>query len=168
MVFRNLLTVMGVFAVIGIVFLVIKPDWIKQIASNPSPPVPGPINKVNARLCGERLRLADLPKEQGGFLQVEELSGVDSAQKIVEEIGEDVPSRNSPYLLIVNKSTSAMRYCRLGACVRKIQLKLAYPEVKIQQVSTTPGGPYQVIIWVPQAMDLQMEIDVAADSATRS
>jgi hypothetical protein len=69
MIFRNLLTVMGIFAVIGVVFLVIKPDWIKQIASNPSPSSPGAVNKISARLCGERLRQADLPKEHGGFLR---------------------------------------------------------------------------------------------------
>jgi hypothetical protein len=168
MVFRNLLTVMGIVAVVGVVFLIIKPDWIRQIASSPTPTPSGPIYKYGARLCADRLRQPELPRDHGGFLQVDETIGTDIAQKIVEETGDDLPSRNAPYLLIVNKSTNAMRYCRLGASVRKIQLKLAYPDVRIQEVPTTPGGPYQVIVWVPQAMDLQLEIDVAAPSPARS
>lgn len=168
MLFRNLFTVFGIMAVIGVVFLIIKPDWIKQIASSPEPAHRGPVTKVGARLCAERLRQPNLPTEQGGFLHVEESNGLDPAHKLVEETGEDLPSRNAPYLLIVNKSTNAMRYCRLGSSVRKVQLKLAHPDIRIQEVPTTPGGPYQVIIWVPQAMDVQLEIDVAAHLATRS
>ena len=162
MVFRNLFTVLGIIAVLGVFFLIIRPDWMKQIASSPTPSSPGIVTKVNARLCADRLRQPDLPTGKGGFLHVEDTTSAEAAQKIVEEVGEDLPSRNSPFLLIINKSTNAMRYCRLGAGVRKVHLKLGYPDVKLQEVPTTPGGPYQAIIWVPQAMDLQLEIDVAA------
>ncbi len=166
MVIRNLLTVLGIVAIVGIVFLIIKPDWIKQIASSPPPSGPGVMTKVSVRLSADRLRQPDLPKDTAGFLHID--GGGDAAQKIVEEVGDDLPSRNSPYLLVVNKSTNAMRYCRLGAGVRKVSLKLAYPDVKFHEIPTTPGGPYQAIIWVPQAMDLQLEIDVALNSPARS
>lgn len=168
MVVRNLFTVLGILAVFAVFFLAIRPEWIKQIASSPTAPTSQATNKVNARLSAERLRQADLPKDKGGFLQVDETAGADAGKLIVEEVGEDLPSRNSPYLLIVNKSTNAMRHCRLGSSVRKIGLKIAYPDVRIQEVPTTPGGPYQVIIWIPQATDLQLEIDVAATSTSRS
>lgn len=168
MVLRNLFTVLGIVAVFGVFFFVINPDWIKHIASNQPPVGQGLATKVNARLAGDRLRQSELPKEKGGFLHVDESTGADVAQKIVEDVGEDVPSRNSPYLLVINKSTNSLRYCRLGSGVRKVQLKLAYPDVKLQEVPTTPGGPYQAIIWIPQAMDLQLEFDVALTSAARS
>jgi hypothetical protein len=166
---RNLLAVMGIIAVFGVFFFFIKPDWIKQLSSSPTPPGPTVVTKVNARLAAERLAKKDLPKDKGGLLYVEHLpGGEDYSGKIVEDVGDDLPSRNTPYLLVVNKSNNSMRYCQLGSGVRKATLRANYPDVRIQEVSNTPGGPYQVIIWVPSAQDLQLEFEVATPAPTRS
>ena len=93
-------------------------------------------------------------------------SGEDHTSKIVEDVGEDLPSRNTAYLLVINKSNNSMRYCRLGASVRKVSLCGNLPaDVKFQEVANTPGGPYQVIVWVPSAIDLQLEFELVIASA---
>ncbi len=166
---RNLFAVLGIVAVFGVFFFFIKPDWIKQISSSPAPAGPTVVTKVNARLAADRLTKKDLPQDKGGLLHVEQLpGGEDFSGKVVEDVGDDLPSRTTPYLLVVNKATNTMRYCRLGSGVRKASLRATYPDVRIQEVTNTPGGPYQVIIWVPMAQDLQLEFEVATPAPTRS
>jgi hypothetical protein len=166
---RNSFAVVGIFAVFAVFFFCIRPEWIKSIASNPNAAGPTTITKVNVRVAAERLSKSDLSKDRGGLLHIEASPGGEHlADKIVEEVGDDLPSRNMPYLLVVNKSNNSMRYCRLGSGVRKATLRSIYPDVKFQEVANAPGGPYQVIIWLPAAMDLQMEFEVVTTVPTRS
>lgn len=167
---RNFLTAFGVVSVFAVFFFIIRPDWIKQIASSPGMQGPTMMTKVNARLSADRLMAHEMPTAKGGLFKVEPQSnGEDLTSRLVEDVGEDLPSRNMPYLLVVNKSTNSMRYCRLSSSVRKASLRGTLPpDVKIQEVANTPGGPYQVIIWVPSAIDLQMEFEVMVPAPARS
>ena len=159
---RSLFTVVGIVAVLGVFFFFIRPDWMKQMSSTPVSAAPTATTKINASLSAERLGRRDLPRDKDGYLQIEQSAGSpELLTKIVEEVGEDLPSRNMPFLLIVNKANDTMRYCRLGTGVRKISLRMAYTDVKFQEVVSTPGGPYQVVVWIPNAMDLQLEFEVA-------
>jgi hypothetical protein len=166
---RNLFAVVGIVAVIGVFFFCLRPEWIKSIASSPKDGGQTTVTKVNVRVAAERMSKSDLSKDRGGLLHIEALPGnEDLSGKIVEEVGDDLPSRNMSYLLVVNKSNNSMRYCRLGSGVRKASLRSIYPDVKFQEVANAPGGPYQVIIWLPAAMDLQLEFEVATTVPTRS
>ncbi|MCE9529968.1 MAG: hypothetical protein K8T89_02325 [Planctomycetes bacterium] len=167
---RNIFMLFGIASVFAIVFFFIKPDWIKQISSSPTPQGPGVMTKVNGRLSSERLLAKIPPKDKGGLLQIDPMpNGDDHSLTIVEDVGEDLPSRNTPYMLVINKSTNVLRYCRLSPSVRKATLRGTVPsDVKFQEVANTPGGPYQIIIWVPSAMDLPMEFDLMVNSTPRS
>jgi hypothetical protein len=167
---RNFFTVLGVASVFAVFFFFVRPDWIKQLSSSPNANAPGTMTKVNARLSSDRLLSKQMPTEKGGLLVIEpQASGEDHTSKIVEDVGEDLPSRNAAYLLVINKSTNSMRYCRLGNSVRKVTPCGNLPaDVTFQEVVNTPGGPYQVIIWVPTAIDLQLEFDLMTPSPTRS
>ncbi len=166
---RNFFTLFGIAALFTVFFFFIRPDWIKQLSSTPNS-APALTTKVNVRLSSDRLLAKPPANEKGGFLIVEPTpSGEDHTAAIVEEVGDDLPSRNTAYLLIINKSTNSMRYCRLGASVRKVSLSGNLPpDVRFQEVANTPGGPYQVIVWVPSAIDLQMEFELITPSSTRS
>jgi hypothetical protein len=165
---RNAITVLGVMGICSVFFFFIRPDWIRHIASNPD--VQGTVTtKVKARMSVERLMTKDLPKDKGGLLCMEQgVGGPDYTSLIIDELGEDLPSRNMPFILVINKSSNSMRYCRLSNNVRKICLRVDYPGVKFQEITNTPGGPYQVMVWVPSALDLQMEFELLMNSPSRS
>ncbi len=167
---RNFFTVLGVASVFATFFFFVRPDWIKQLSSSPNSNAPGTVTKVCARLSSDRLLAKQTPTEKGGLLVIElQPSGEDLTSKIVEDVGEDLPSRNTAYILVINKSTNSMRYCRLGNCVRKVTPCGTLPaDVSFQEVVNTPGGPYQVIVWVPTAIDLQLEFELMTPSPTRS
>jgi hypothetical protein len=167
---RNFFTALGVASVFAVFFFFIHPDWIKQLSSSPTAIAPGTVTKVSGRLSSDRLLAKQMPAEKGGLLVIEPLpTGEDHTSKIVEDVGEDLPSRNSAFLLVINKSNNSMRYCRLGSSVRKVTPCGNLPaDVSFQEVVNTPGGPYQVIIWVPNAIDLQLEFELMAPSSTRS
>lgn len=167
---RNFFTVLGVASVFAVFFFFVRPDWIKQLSSSPNATGLSTITKVSARLSSDRLLSKQMPTEKGGLLVIEpQASGEDHTSKIVEDVGEDLPSRNAAYLLVINKSTNSMRYCRLGNSVRKVTPCGNLPaDVTFQEVVNTPGGPYQVIIWVPTAIDLQLEFDLMMPSPARS
>jgi len=159
---RNLFTIIGIVSILGVIFFFIRPDWIKNISSSPKPDPSGAVTKVNAKLSAERTMAKILPKDKGGLLQIEpQANGEDHSLTIVEDVGEDLPSRNSPYILVINKANSTMRYCRLSPIVKKASLRGICPhDVKFQEVPSTPGSPYQVIIWVPTAMDIPLEFEL--------
>ena len=166
---RNFFSVLGLVSVFAVFFFFIRPDWMKQISSSPNSPVQGITTKLNARLVSDRLVARESSRENGGFLQIETLpSGEDVSSKIVEDVGDDLPSRNASFVLVLNKSNNSMRYCRLNANVKKVALRGSLPsDVKFQEVTTTPGGPYQVLIWVPAAIDLQLEIEMLIPTPSR-
>jgi hypothetical protein len=163
--FRNLFTLLGVVAVFGVFFFFIRPDWVKQISSSPTSQGPAVLTKVNANLSAERMMMKDLPKDGGGLLHFEK---PEYAPLAVEDVGDDLPSRNTPFLMVINKSNNSMRYCKLSPNVRKAALRVDYSGVKLKEVSNTPGGPYQVIIWVPNAFDLQVELELLTAAPSRS
>lgn len=167
---RNFFLTLGVVAVFGMFFLFIRPDWMRQISSTPSSPASAVATKVNARLAGERLNSKQLSKDKGGLFVIDAATnGEDLSTKIVEDVGDDLPSRNAPYLLVINKTDHSMRYCRLSTSVRKVSLRGTAPvDVKFQEVSNTSGGPYQVIIWVPAAIDVPLEIELLLGIPPRS
>lgn len=167
---RNFFTIFGIVSVFGVFFFFIRPDWIKQISSSPHSHNAGVVAKVTARLASERLTAREVAKEGGGLLQIDALStGEDVSAKIVEEAGDDLPSRNSSFLLVINKSTNVMRYCQLSQSVKKLMVRGTLPtDVKFQEVTTTTGGPYQVIIWLPHAIDVPLEIELMMTPPARS
>jgi len=168
-VIRNLFTVLGIVSIFAVFFFFIKPDWVKQIYSSPSAQGPTAQVKVHAKLPAERLAARDTLRDKNTFLQLEGVAAADDSGKIVEDVGDDVPTRSAPYLLVINKSTNTLRYCRMNANVKKVSLRGGSPpEVKLQEVTTNSNMPYQAIIWVPQAMDLHLEFDVAIPAPTRS
>ncbi len=167
---RNSLTALGIMSIFGVFFFFVRPDWIKPVSSQPGSQSPLLATKVHARLAADRLLAGHMVKENGGFLQFEHASASEGvAPRIVEDVGDDLPSRNTAYLLIVNKSNNSMRYCRLGASVKKISLRGSTPpEVKLQELTSVPGSPYQAVIWLPAAMDLQLEFELQVPSPARS
>jgi hypothetical protein len=169
-VIRNFFTVFGIFSIFAVFFFFIRPDWIKEISSSPHAQNVGAISKVTARLASERLTTHELTKEGGGVLQIDPLpTGEDVSAKIVEEVGDDLPSRNSSFLLVVNKSSNTMRYCQLSQNVKKVMVRgVLPPDVKFQEVTTTSGGPYQVVIWAPNAIDVPLEIELMMAPRARS
>ncbi len=159
---RHTLTVAGILSIFGVFFFFIKPDWIKQISSNPVSSTGATTSVVYAKLSAQRLKVKQMPRDKGGLLEIDAAaSGEDMCSKIVEDVGEDLPSRNAPYLLVINVSDHSMRYCRLSTNVRRATLRGDLPaEVQMQEVVNTPGGPYQVIIWIPNAIDVPLEFEV--------
>lgn len=168
--FRNLFTVLGIMSVFAVFFFFIRPDWIKQISSTPTSAGPAVAVRVNAKLPADRLAAKDTPKDKNSFLAVDSLPNGDEVHpKMVEDVGDDLPSRSAPYLLVINKSNNTMRFCRLNENVKKVMLRGNMPsEVKLQEVSNIPNTPYQAIIWVPMAIDLLLEFEVMITAPARS
>ncbi len=168
--FRNLITVTGIFSIFAIFFFFIKPDWVKQIYSTPTAGTPLTSAKVTARIPLDRLSARETPKDKSAFLLVDALpNGDDVSGKVVEDVGDDLPSRSTPYLLIINKTNNTMRFCRLSPNVKKVTLRgMVSPEVKLMESSAATGSPYQATLWIPAAMDVLLEFDVSLATPSRS
>jgi len=168
--FRSLFTVVGILSVFAVFFFFIKPDWVKQIYSTPTASGPLTSIKVTARIPLDKLAAKETPKDKSQFILVDPLpNGDDVSAKIVEDVGDDLPSRSTPYLLIVNKTNNTMRYCRLSPHVKKIALRgMVSPEVKLNEMPASGGAPYQAILWVPTAVELLLEFELSLASPARS
>jgi hypothetical protein len=163
---RNLFTVFGIVSIFAVFFFFIKPDWVKQIYSSPGAQGPTTQIKILAKLPGDRLAAKDTLRDKNSFLRIE---NGDDGGKIVEDVGDDVPARSAPYLLVINKATNTLRYCRMSTQVKKVSLRNGSPqEVKLQEITSNSNMPYQAIIWVPSAIDLYLEFELAIPSPSRS
>ncbi|QVL32512.1 hypothetical protein KIH39_00925 [Telmatocola sphagniphila] len=154
---RNLLTVIGVIAVFGIFYVFIKPDWYDKLASNPASNTG--VQKITPGVLHATYDCVKGTMEK----DANDTYGV-TLSEICDGQGQGIPSKNSSYLLIIDKSSNLMRYWKLSPNVKKVNLKNASSlSVQPKEQSASAYAPaYQLEIWVGQQMNLNLEFEVAS------
>lgn len=161
---RNLMTVVGVLAIIVIAVLFIRgDDLVRSLWGTPhtAPAAPVPTGKAYAILSASQANL------------VEDRSFPDSSPQnvnlaeLLEAQQTGFPPRNIPYLAIINIEKKQIKYWKLSKNVRKVSVRSSPTslELKINQTAAS-STPYQVEIWVPREGDLNLEFDLGPPSSS--
>jgi hypothetical protein len=153
---RNLLTVIGVLAIIAVGLFFFRGDLYRPIfPSQPKPQPPALSGKIYATLSSSRGALIE---DKG----VTDPNGLPfDIAEITEGEAEGFPASTSPSLTIINTGKREIRHWKLAQNVRKISLRATQLyDVKVKERSGPPGAPYQIEIWVPREADLNLAFEI--------
>jgi hypothetical protein len=156
---RNMLTALGVLAIIAISIFIFRPDLYNNAIGKPATPqTPAPTGQVYGMLSSQRGTLIEdtsAPTDGLKFAFSEIIDG---------EAVDVVPAPNVPFLLVINKSKNEMRYWKLNKNIRNVSLregKSTAFDVKFKQINAQ-GAPFQAILWVPRETDLNLKFELGA------
>jgi hypothetical protein len=158
---RNLLTVMGVVLVFGIVYFFIRPDAYSKMYSSTFNPNEGE-KKSLLSVSSATVRVNYSPKSDTLELEKGDAGNLPLIE-VMEGPGLGFPSKNVPYLLLINKETNQMRYWKLSKNVTKITLRNP-PSLSVKVIDRQPSNfvpAYQMEVW-SNSTELSFEVELAA------
>jgi hypothetical protein len=147
---RNLFMAALTISVVAVVTYAIKPDLFKQATAA------GELNKSSGN-SKATLLIPSNPKASP--------TGVDAASllDIVDSDGEGIPSKTSPYIMIVNSIDKRIRHLRLTARVSSVTIKNKSSDVEFRTSrSTNPSAPLQVEIWTLGERELLLDVEYSS------
>jgi len=158
---RNLLTVIGVLAIIAVGLFFFRGDLYRPIfPSQPKLQPPALSGKIYATLSSSRGALIE-------DKSVTDPNGLPfDIAEITEGEAEGFPASTSPSLTIINIAKREIRHWKLASNVRRVSLRATQLyDVKVKEHSGPPGAPYQVEIWVPREADLNLTFEIGPVAA---
>jgi hypothetical protein len=146
--FRNLFVLLCVATIIGAFLYAARPEWFSGLtASSQSRPEEFATLKTTLIL------------PQGGKGPPTCTDGTD-VRKLVELEEEGVPTRTSPYIMVVNTTAKTIRYYRLTNAVKSAGLRFPIRDVdsKASRVLNT-DGPLQLELWITYERELAVDVE---------
>jgi hypothetical protein len=154
---RNLLTFLGIVAIIAIGVFIYRPEIFNSVLSKQqgAQQIP-PMGKMYAILSGKRGTLI----EDTTLTTVESQNALKfSLPELTEGDAHGIPSPSSSYLLVINKAKNEMRYWKLTKNVRKVSLRSQGFDVKLETQSTPQNPQFQAILWIPRDSDNDLKLE---------
>lgn len=144
---RNLFVLLCILTVIGAFLYVARPQWFTGIVASS--------RSDSANLVVQKATLI-LPVGRGTPTTPD---GPDIRQLIdIEE--EGIPTRGSPYVMVVNTGDKTIRHYRLTANVKSVALRQPNPDVIVKKPrSLNSDGPIQLEVWMPNERELTLEVE---------
>jgi hypothetical protein len=159
---RNLLTVIGVLAIISVGLFFFRGDLYRPIfPSQPKPQSPEPTGKIFATLSASRGALIE---DQGASDPVARPFTIGD---ITEGEAEGFPPSTAPALTIINTGKKEIRHWKLTRSVRRVSLRSTeLYDVKVDEQAGTGGAPYQTVIWIAREGDLNLAFEIGSPAPT--
>jgi hypothetical protein len=152
-VFRNVLTALGLVAIVGILVMFAKPEWMSKLASKPST-VPMTTSTTTIR-CMLTPNQDLLVRSTNPAVDIDE-------KKLFENRGETnrFPGRSLPCLVVINSAKKEVHYRLFKPEVKSIKT-IRVPANADLKTEFKAGDPMQAILWVnSNKLDLEVEIEV--------
>lgn len=146
--FRNFFVLACLAAIVFAFLYAARPEWFSGIVASSDSDSKEMITRKTTLIIPAHGQSAPTSTE-----------GTDVRQ-LVDIEDDGLPSRVSPFVLIVNTGDRTLRHYRLSNRVQSVSLRSSSPEVVVKKSRVVNSeGPIQLEIWIPNARELTLDME---------